>query len=801
MNSKYKLLLLIFLLAVESLQSQGWLGKDLSNINVKELTNAQRDEVLRAARLQGLNESDLEALARAKGLKVDEVKKSQETLLGGASTASDTFGSNRQTVTENVLQTSVAIYGQELFDNNVLGFAPSVNLAPTVNYILGPNDRLSVRIYGLQEQTMNLTVSTSGSVIIPYGGRISLGGLTIAEAERAVIAQLQKNGFASLGTGESRLKIQITEFRTIQVMIWGANQSGVYYLPSLGTAFHALYAAGGPGLNRSYRNIHVIRNGKTIKIIDLYEFLSKGSRSSDISLQDNDIIFIPFYQRRIRLKGEVKTPAVYELLPGEELQTALDYAGGYTEIAYQSVLEVMRYGPNEKEIFTVRSEEIPNFKLKGSEIITVSSISDKYKNRIKVEGAVERPGYFSMADSVDMRQAIENAGGLRLNALRAMVVLFRNPHDGLRSYQVFSLVNVMSGAIKVSLHDNDVITVGDSLEMNKMDKVFIYGDVIRSGGYEFGAGLTVAKLLFLAGGFNREALTNKIIVSRKVEDETQLATIFELNSHRDFWNDLGLDTIVLSPGDVVTVTRNPYYREQVYVSCEGEFKYPGVYPLGSRKQTLYDLYLQSGGSTAYGDVEGSLIIRQRRVQLPTKLNERVKSKLLNEIYLDENRVPESSVDVSVESASYDTIVLGGSLRKFETSSKQFHLMPGDRFIIPTTENLVRVLGEVYNPNVILYDKSLKLKRYIAIAGGATEMAESKKIFVIYQNGSSAKTRHILGLIRIQPEIKSGCQIVVPVKQRKIEETPKYDSHERLAMFSMIASTLSTLALVITQIMK
>lgn len=787
----------LLFMTLNNVQAQGWLGKDLSNINVKELTSAQREEVLRAAKLQGLNESDLEALAKSKGLKVDELKREQSI----SPEASDTFGSNRKNVAENVLQTSVAIYGHELFDNNAMGFAPSVNLAPTVNYVLGSNDRLSIRIYGLQEQTMNLTVSTSGSVIIPYGGKVSLGGLTISEAERVLIAQLQKNGFASLGTGESRLKLQLTEFRTIQVMIWGAQQSGAYYLPSLGTAFHALYAAGGPGLNRSYRNIHVIRNGKTVRTIDLYDFLSKGSRSADISLQENDIIFIPFYERRIRLKGEVKTPAVYELLEGEELKAAIDYAGGYTEIAYKDVIDVMRYGDNEKEVYTVRKEDIDSFKLKGAEVVTVNSIADKYVNRIKVEGAVERPGYFSMADSIDMRQAILNAGGLRLNALRATVVLFRNPHDGVRSYFTFPLNKIMSGEVKVSLEDNDVVTIGDSLEMNRNDKVFIFGDVMRSGGFEYGRGLTVSKLLFLAGGFNREALTSKIIVSRKVEDETTLASIFELNCHRDFWKDTALENIELSPGDVVTVARNPYYREQVYVSCEGEFKYPGVYPLGSRKQTLYDLYLQSGGSTSFGDVEGSSIIRQRRVQLPTKLNERLKSKMLNELYLDDNKVPEAAVNVSVENASYDTIVLGGSMRKFESTAKQIHLMPGDRFIIPTTENLVRVLGEVYNPNVILFDKSLKLRRYIALAGGATELAETKKIFVIYQNGSSAKTHHFLGLIRIQPEIKSGCQIVVPVKKRKVEDSPKYDSHERIALFSMMATSLSTMALVITQILK
>jgi len=310
-----KYLVLWICLVSQMTLAQGWLGKDLSNINVKELTTSQRDEVLRAAKRQGFNEADLEAMARARGLNLEDIKRSQPQEAEGLMKKMDSSEVKKKGVSENVLQSTVAIYGQELFENNEMGFAPSLNLAPTAGYILGPNDRLSIRIYGLQEQTMNVVVGNNGSVVIPYGGKIMLSGLSLSEAERTLVTQLKKYGFASLGNGESHLKIQITEFRTIQVMVWGAKQSGSYYLPSLGTAFHALFAAGGPGLNRSYRNIHVIRNGKTIRVIDLYEFLSRGSRVSDITLQDNDILFIPYYDRRVRIRGEVKTPAVFELLP------------------------------------------------------------------------------------------------------------------------------------------------------------------------------------------------------------------------------------------------------------------------------------------------------------------------------------------------------------------------------------------------------------------------------------------------------------------------------------------------------
>lgn len=779
--------------------AQGWLGKDLSNINVKELTTSQRDEVLRAAKRQGFNEADLEAMARSRGLNLEDIKRSQPQEAEGLMKKLDSSEVKKKGVSENVLQSTVAIYGQELFENNEMGFAPSLNLAPTAGYILGPNDRLSIRIYGLQEQTMNVVVGNNGSVVIPYGGKIMLSGLSLSEAERILVAQLKKYGFASLGNGESHLKIQITEFRTIQVMVWGAKQSGSYYLPSLGTAFHALFAAGGPGLNRSYRNIHVVRNGKTIRVIDLYEFLSRGSRVSDITLQDNDILFIPYYDRRVRIRGEVKTPAVFELLPNEQLQDALGFAGGFTEIAYRDVVEVLRYGQQEKEVFSVRAADLGGFALKGSEIVTVSSIADRFKNRIKVDGAVERPGYYSMAAGIDLKQAIENAGGLKPNAVRSYVLLYRNPRNGQRTYLGYPLAQVMAGQMSIALEENDLIMVGDSLEMNRNDQVFVVGDVNHQGGFDYGTGLTVAKVLFLAGGFEQEALTSNVIVSRKVEDESLLATVSVLSARRDFWNDAELNNYKLQPGDVVTVSRNPYYRDQVYVSCEGEFKIPGVYPMSSRKQTLLDIYNQTGGSNIFGSVEGSVIIRKRLTQLSAKVSERLKAKVLNELYAEDTM--KKLNNVFNDSFEYDTIVIGGGKRKFETTARSFYLQPGDRFIIPTIESTVRILGEVYNPNVIMYDQQLSMKKYIEMAGGVTEFARLRNVFVVYQNGRGAKTRHPLGIFKVKPKVKPGCQIIVPSKNKDDNKPYPMSSTERVTMYSVMASTLSSMAFVVSQILK
>ena len=597
------------------------------------------------------------------------------------------------------------------------------------------------------------------------------------------------------------MKIQITEFRTIQVMVWGAKQSGSYYLPSLGTAFHALFAAGGPGINRSYRNIHVIRNGKTIRVIDLYEFLSKGSRNSDITLQDNDILFIPYYERRVRLRGEVKTPAVYELLPNEYLLDAFQYAGGYTEIAYRDVVEVIRYGGEQREVFSVREGSMKDFQLSGAEIVTVSSILEIIKNRVQVTGAVERPGYYSMASGGDLKQVIENAGGLKPSAVRSYVLLYHNARSGYRSYISYRLDSVMSGKTRVSLEEDDVVYVGDSVQMNVKEQVFVFGDVIKQGSFEYGEGLTVSRLLFLAGGFEQEALTSKIIISRKVEDESQLATVITMSARRDFWNDVELSRYVLMPGDVISVSRNPYFRNQVYVSCEGEFKVPGVYPMSSRKQTLFDIYSMAGGISLFGNLSGSIIIRVRKFEATNQISANLKKKIGNELYKDQG-LAENKNDVPLaDVVEYDTIVIGSKKQQFESVAKSFYLQPGDRFVIPILESTVRISGEVYNPNLIMYDRKLDLKECISLAGGASERAYKRGIFVIYQNGRSAKSGMILGIIPHYPTVRPGCEIFVPKKLDNENENSKLSTTERVALLSVMTSAMSSLGFVISLVLK
>ena len=774
---------------------QGWLGKDLANmgeINVKQLTDVQRQEVLTAAKAQGLNVSDLEFMLKSRGLSAPDVRETEAI----GSKKKDSLESNVK-LKENVLQSRVAIFGQELFEAVRTPLNNNANVAPTRNYIMGIGDNITVRVYGLQEQKTSAVVNREGNIFLPYGGKCKIVGLTVLQAEALIKNTLIKKGFASLASGESNVSISLEDYHSIQVVVWGATEPGSYTLPAMSTIFDVLYLAKGPGVNRSYRTVQVIRNQKRIAELDLYDFLTKGTSNNNIALQTGDIVFVPYYEKRVRLRGEVKTPAVFELKGKETLKEVFEYAGGFTEIAYQNTIQVMRYGQEGKEFYTLNKSFLDTFTILGGEIVDIQSINNEDKFKIELVGSIKRPGFYSGTGNNTLNDIIKQAGGLDFGTVKNTVLIRRDDKNGLFHYVRYSLQAVLDEKLSVYMYDRDVIYFMDSGEMNYREEVQILGQVRNPGNYKYGENLSLGDLLFIAGGFKSKALSNKVILSRKVQDQNILAEVLQIETQPDYWNNTTLFGIQLMPGDVVSTYENPLIREQVYVTVEGEVNNPGVYPIDNRSQNLFDIFKRVGGVTDYGNLEEAVILRPLFKTVNLEQTSKNKNKLLNEIYKNDTV---SQSDTILRERQFDTIALANLNTKFDIVKimELITVEPGDRFVVPKRVNTVRISGEVYNPNLIFYNPTVNFKEYITLGGGLTSNADLSNAFVSYSNGTSKKTRVILGIFQKHPKILPGCEIIIPFKSDNREKN-KLSLSERLAIYSLISTSLTTLALVITRL--
>jgi protein involved in polysaccharide export with SLBB domain len=112
------------------------------------------------------------------------------------------------------------------------------------------------------------------------------------------------------------------------------------------------------------------------------------------------------------------------------------------------------------------------------------------------------------------------------------------------------------------------------------------------------------------------------------------------------------------------------------------------------------------------------------------------------------------------------IKISSDLHEWENTPADVELRPGDELVIPKRPNFVLVNGQVYSPSAITFAPGKTVEWYLRQAGGPTEFANRKNIFVIRANGSVLAgeeghgfwTRSVLGA-----SLKPGDTIVVPEK--------------------------------------
>ncbi|MBS1502291.1 MAG: SLBB domain-containing protein, partial [Bacteroidetes bacterium] len=433
------LLLFIILTVVSAIPARAQtIPQNLSGVNVNELSDSQITQLLQQAQAAGYSDQQLLQEASNRGLPQDQVQilkrriasirsagyreeGSQDTALAQPrklnykpDTSQDT--SQRVQPRTDLFKTfQPKIFGADLFRNKNLTFEPNLNLATPVNYIIGPNDQININIYGRSVANWKLTVSPEGNINIPGTGLINVAGKTIEQATQIIKGRLAANNYA-INNGTSVL-VSLGNIRSIKVIMVGeVVKPGTYTLPSLATVFNALYAAGGPSDNGSFRQIEIIRDNRIIRRLDVYDFLLKGEQKDNIRLQDQDIIRVPTYKVRVQMIGEVKRPALYEVLPGETLKDVISFAGGFTDQAYTNLVKVTQISDQQKRLTDVMADDFKNYIPLRGDKYQVDRILNRYENRVMISGAVFRPGQYELSKGMTLSQLITKAGGFKEDA-------------------------------------------------------------------------------------------------------------------------------------------------------------------------------------------------------------------------------------------------------------------------------------------------------------------------------------------------------------------------------------------------
>ena len=796
----------LFVIQVASAQT------NYSDVKVDDLTDTQIRQLIQRAESIGYNDAQLEQMAASQGmnateiqklrLRVEKIRKEDKASSSDSNSKNknkslvedneftgrqytnpnDTSRNRRNSSLEDKRREELKdafgnlipkIFGSELFKNSEISFEPNLRLATPRGYVIGPDDELLIDLTGDNEANYKLKVSPEGTIRLPYVGLISVGGLSIEQAISKIRTGMSGT-YRGLRTGRTSVAINLGNIRSIKVTILGeVEKPGSYTLSSLSTVFNALNASGGPSKNGSFRKIQVIRNNKVVSTVDVYDFLLRGIQKNNIRLQDQDVINIPVYQTRVEMSGEVKRPALFEVLNTESLQDVIDFAGGFSNQAYTAIIKVLQNTNKERRIVDIAADKFATYNPLNGDKYIVEKILDRFENRVEIIGAVFRPGKYELDKGLTLKSLILKADGVKEDAFLNRGYIQRLNLDNTLALQSFDVDKILKGIEPdILLRREDKVTISSIFDLREEQKVQIQGEVRQPGVFDYADNMGLEALIQMAGGFKEGATPNRVEISRRVKNSDALsasattAEVYTVNIDQNL-RLLG-PAFGLKPFDIVSIRSSEGFQIQKQVKIEGEVLYPGTYTIQRKNEKISDLIKRAGGLTALSFPEGASLKRPGPtiVSDSTKYEkqEEERQKLFNLKRLQQSGSKDTA-QIAQEVKELGSDLVGINLVKIlKDSTSRYNLLleDGDIVRVPKQLQTIKVTGEVLRPNSIVYTPGKSMKQYINGSGGFTYDANRKGAFIQYANGSVEAASRFL-FFNNYPIVKPGAEIFVPVR--------------------------------------
>ena len=520
------------------------------------------------------------------------------------------------------------------------------------------------------------------------------------------------------------------------ISLWGENNSrenfiinkdGNIYYPNIGF------------LNLSNQTIKSAENILIEELSRVYATLKDKENPTWLMLSLGKLKSINIY-----FSGHIENPGINLVHPFSDVFSAIIQAGGINKRGSLREVQLIRGGKLFATIdfysfFMNGRNTFSNIKLIDGDVIHVPN----FKNRVSISGEVNRPSTYEMLPDESLSDLISFASGFTSNASSSIIINQiipadkRTSDDNARTSTALRFKNEKS----VSLNNGDIIDVPPITSVDLSVEVF--GRVKLPGEYP-ASNLTLKNILDIAGGFEdpvfRKSINEKIIVLRR--DNNQ----FYSNEFSVDYKEA--DKFQLEPNDKIFVYENINYKQSLTYRIEGEINSPGTYSI-RRGLTVGEAIDIAGGLT----------------ELATYSNISVSQEFT---FIDEsgNRMTEYN-----EVADIDL---------------DFELGPNSLIKILPYENVINVIGNVYNPGLIAFQKNLTMSKAISLAGGYKPYSLKKKAYVRRANGEIEKANLFRGRVK---RLYAGDTIVVPVNP----DPRDFDITSFIAEFS---STLANIAAIL-----
>ncbi len=688
---------------------------------------------------------------------------------------------------------SLRVFGYDMFNVSPSTFTPIAPTSVPPDYTLGPGDNIIVNLWGKVDLELNLTVDREGKIFIPKAGDLTVWGLALDQFEEKLKKKLSTiySGF--------EMSVILGKIRQIKVFVFGeVKNPGGYTVSSLSTLFNTLHMAGGPNQRGSMRKVKLIRNNKEIVTVDLYDFLLKGYNKDDIKLASNDVIYVPVVGSLVKIRGEVKRPAIYELKGGERILDLIELSGKLKPTAYLERVMVDRIANQDQRLlldvnlYDQSTIARQNLKLKDGDDVSIFSIFDLIENLVWIDGKVKHPGAFQRNPGMRVWDLIKGGEQLQKDAYLLRVDLIRTYPDERKEIIPINLEKVLvkDSSENMLLMDKDSLKVYGYWEVKRKKFVTINGAVKKPGKYQLYENMKLSDLIFLAGNPLRSAYLLRAEIAHlnpgKPADITYLNLKDLYADSQDFVvkQNPGVD-IFLKEDDQIFIRAIPEWSLQKIVTLEGEVMFPGKYALEKEKETLYHLLQRAGGLTPQAFPRGVVFVRSGIIQDIGRrdIDQVVKSTQLLERDTLGNITPPSVTPFNPGKLNRVVIDLPKTLKE-KGGEGDIVLQDGDAIFVPQIPSETQVVGSVGSGgSSISFLEGKKVKYYIDRAGGYTINSDKNQTRLIKGNGRVISGGSLRGR-----RVELGDVIVVPQKIKKDKNWMKSFANAA-AILSGVATTI------------
>jgi polysaccharide export outer membrane protein len=663
------------------------------------------------------------------------------------------------------------------------------------------------------------SLSTPLNALFVAGGPTQKGSLRIVKHYRGnqlvqvvdlydLLLHGVRSGLQQLENGDSVLVPPVGPQVTVDGMV---RRPAIYELKDEKNLAAVLELAGGLLPTATLRHIEVQRlvahQNQTMMSLDIPEIENDSEVTKKLEafeIQDGDRIRVfpiaPYNRDAVYVEGHVIRPGRYSYRKDMRVTDVITSYNDLLPEPAAQYAEIIRLNAPDFHP-TVESFDLAGAlanpaqapMLQAMDTVRVFSRFD-FENppSVSVFGDVRAPGTFRTAGQIHLSDAVHLAGGIAPDAKIDDAQVYRYLPDGKLKIFSVSLNLALEGdpAANIWLQPRDRLLIHRSPDAVQPSSVYVQGEVGKPGRYPLTTNMTIGDLIRVGGGLKPSADTNQADLTHyewaeqgELSGKHEMVTISEALAGETSAN------VSLNNGDVLTIRQLPNWNDLgASITVKGEVKHPGAYGIRPGEK-LSSVLERSGGfgplAYPYGAVLMRRDVREMEMNARSEMVRRLKQEEVNLKQLPDADPDQKNAKLTAIAQTETTlqqleanppigrvvVFIPPDLKHWKNSEDDVPVRDGDILLIPKKADYIMVNGQVFNPTAVSYRPGRSARWYLSQAGGTTQLANKKAVFVIRADGSVLSAQNnTSGWWSADPmgaALKPGDTIVVPEIAPKI----------------------------------